>query len=100
MIGSTLEEFLQDIQELDKSEVKFAFRGKKYIMRKELMPIRNVWVFNLDEYENLEEDAVCLCSYTFWGNDNSVCAHRFETRRIFDGKTVREIEAEIEVLRD
>lgn len=100
MIGCTIEEFLQEILKLDHSEVTFAFRGKKYRMQKTFKPITDEWVLYLDEYESLETDSECLCSYTFWGDDNATRTHRFETRRIFDGQNIREVEQEIMVFRE
>ena len=93
MKGNTLNEFMDDLYSMGGPEKEFLYNGKRYFLQCEIIP-----------NSNFIELAIFKCfdnqEYIFkaTGKSFSECAEQFEKAKIFDGKTIYEVEKDIEVL--
>ena len=92
MKGNDLDQFIDDLYSMGGPEKEFIYKGNSYLL--ESANIGN----------NTIEMVVFQCfgkgEYIFrcTGKDFAECARQFEKARIFDGKTIYEVENEIEVV--
>lgn len=92
MKGNDLNQFIDDLYSMGGPEKEFIYKGNSYFL--ESANIGN----------NTIEMVVFQCfgkgEYIFrcTGKDFAECARQFEKARIFDGKTIYEVENEIEVV--
>ena len=93
MKGNTLNEFMDDLYSMGGPEKEFLYKGKRYFLQCEAIP-----------NSNLIELVIFKCfdnqDYIFkaTGKSFSECAEQFEQAKIFEGKTIYEVEKDIEVL--
>lgn len=93
MKGNTFSEFMNDLLTMGGPEKEFVYRGKSYFLEstfdsdKQLIKMYIFGIYGNDFPE-----------FSFWGKDFPECVKQFEEAKIFDGKTIEEIEQEIEVL--
>lgn len=94
MKGNTISEFINDLYACGGPEKEFTFRGKRYFL--ETIMVKGTDLFELYVAE-IKENADNVV-FSFTGKVLHDCVAQFEEAKIFDGKTIYQVEKEIEVL--
>ncbi|MBP5308960.1 MAG: hypothetical protein J6Z34_07505 [Clostridia bacterium] len=99
MKGNTLNEFINDLYTNGGPEKEFILGNKYYIIQADSKDGDDKTYLRLDEYLYENNDAGKLLN-TIWigGTTLTECVDAFEKAQIFDGKTIYEVEKDIEVL--
>ena len=99
MKGNTINEFINDLYTNGGPEKEFVLGNKYYIIQAESKAGDEKTYLRLDEYL-YENDEAGTYLNTFWveGMNLTECVEAFEKAQIFDGKTIYEVEKDIEVL--
>lgn len=92
MRGNTLEGFMADIAACGGPEKEFLYRGKTYLLETDFNGEHGC--AELVMFECGEGTCVFRCL----GGDCAELARKFGKAKLFDGRTIREAEGEIEVL--
>ena len=92
MKGNNLNEFIDDLYSTGGPEKEFLHKGNRYFLESANIDDRTIEMaifqcFGKGEY-------IFRCK----GKNFAECAKQFENAKIFDGKTIYEVENEIEVL--
>ena len=92
MKGNDLDQFIDDLYSMGGPEKEFIYKGNSYFL--ESANIGN------NTIEMVMFQCIGKGEYIFrcTGKDFAECARQFEKARIFDGKTIYEVENEIEVV--
>lgn len=93
MKGNTISEFMNDLYACGGPEKDFLFRGKRYFLEtiaKGNSELLELYIFEVNDTDNV----VFSCT----GKTFRDCVEQFEEAKIFDGKTIYQVEQEIEVL--
>ena len=94
MKGNTLREFMDDLLAMGGPEKEFSYRGKHYFLQAQPYE-KDTSQAEFDIFECFgEQNSIFQCH----GKDNAACVRQFEKAKLFDGRTIYEAEAEIEVL--
>lgn len=93
MKGSTLAEFINDLRTMGGPEKEFTFRDKRYFL--ETIRQKETGLLEMYIFEVSDTDPIIA---RFFGKDFNECTDKFEEAKIFDGKTIYDVEDEIEVL--
>ena len=93
MKGSTLAEFINDLRTMGGPEKEFTFRDKRYFL--ETIRQKETGLLEMYIFEVSDTDPIIA---RFFGKDFGECTDKFEEAKIFDGKTIYDVEDEIEVL--
>ncbi|MCR5359283.1 MAG: hypothetical protein K6E55_05295 [Thermoguttaceae bacterium] len=93
MKGSTLAEFINDLRTMGGPEKEFTFRDKRHFLETtfhEDTQMSEMYIFEIRDNNPIIA--------RFFGKDFDECTDQFEEAKIFDGKTIYDVEDEIEVL--
>ena len=93
MKGSTLAEFINDLRTMGGPEKEFTFRDKRYFL--ETVYHEETGLDEMYIFEVSDTDPIIA---RFFGKDFNECTDKFEEAKTFDGKTIYDVEDEIEVL--
>ena len=91
MLGNDLNEFIDDLYHNPEKEI--SFRGKRYMIAG--------YINETGELYTLEVYTIEKASKELFKHTSKVryeCVEQFEVAKIFDGKTIYEVEKDIEVL--
>ncbi len=92
MIGNSLNEFINDLYIMGGPEKEFLYNGNRYFLQCETLENNMIEMTVFECFG--EQRYIFRCQ----GNDFAGCAKQFEDAKIFDGKTIYEVEQNIEVL--
>ena len=93
MKGNTLNEFIDSLYINCDKEI--SFHNRKIMIEGWLNPQNST--YTLQVFECSEKNSILFSKTNI---DRSICVAAFEEAKIFDGKTIYEVENEIEVLYD
>lgn len=94
MKGNTISEFINDLIACGGPEKEFTFRGKRYFLETIAVEGTDLLKLYVVEIKDSTDDVI----FTFTGKTFQDCVDQFEEAKIFDGKTIFQVEQEIEVL--
>lgn len=94
MKGNTISEFINDLYACGGPEKEFTFRGKRYFLETIMVEGTDLLELYVAEIKENADNVV----FSFTGKSLHDCVAQFEEAKIFDGKTVYQVEKEIEVL--
>lgn len=94
MKGNTITEFINDLYACGGPEKEFTFRGKRYFLETIMVEETDLLELYVAEIKENADDIV----FSFTGKTLHDCVAQFEEAKIFDGKTIYQVEKEIEVL--
>ena len=98
MKGNTLTEFLDDLLASGGPEKEFIFRDKTFFLEAIYSEMKKKHGLRLDEYVQERNGELRLeKSSEFWGDSFIECTEKFENAPLFDGMSICDAEAEIEV---
>lgn len=92
MKGHTLNQFIDDLQSTGGPEKEFSYKGKRYFLESANIGDGTIEMVVFQCFGKEEYIFRCI------GKSFSECAKQFESAKIFDGKTIYEVEQDIEVL--
>lgn len=93
MKGNTLTEFINDLLNCGGPEKEFTFNGNHYFLETTTQNESDLLEMVIFIVNNTD-DVIFSCT----GKTFQECTEQFETAKIFDGKTIYEVEDHIEVL--
>jgi len=92
MKGNTITEFINDLLIYGGPEKEFLFQNKRYFLE---TTAKDSGLLEMSIFEVSDtDDVIFSCS----GKSFQECTGQFEAAKIFDGKTIYDVEDEIEVL--
>ena len=94
MTGNTISEFINDLYAYGGPEKEFTFRGKRYFLETTMVEGTDLLELYVAELKKNADNVV----FSFIGKSLHDCVAQFEEAKIFDGKTIYQVEKEIEVL--
>ena len=94
MKGNTISEFINDLYACGGPEKEFTFRAKRYFLETIMVEGTDLLELYVAEIKENADNVV----FSFTGKSLHDCVAQFEEAKIFDGKTVYQVEKEIEVL--
>ncbi len=94
MRGNTISEFISDLYTCGGPEKEFTFRGKRYFLETITVEGTDLLELSVVEINDNADDVV----FSFTGKTLHDCVEQFEEAKIFEGKTIYQVEQEIEVL--
>ncbi|MBE6851426.1 MAG: hypothetical protein E7504_06805 [Ruminococcus sp.] len=94
MKGNTISEFINDLYACGGPEKEFTHNGKRYFLETIMVEGTDLLELYVVEIKDDTDDVV----FSFTGKTLHDCVSHFEEAKIFDGKTIYQVEQEIEVL--
>ena len=92
MKGNDLNQFIDDLYSMGGPEKEFIYKGKSYFLESANIGNNTIEMVMFQCFGKGEYIFRCT------GKDFAECARQFEKAKIFDGKTIYEVENEIEVV--
>lgn len=94
MKGNSISEFINDLYACGGPEKEFTFRERRYFLETILVEETDLLELRIVESKDGSDDVI----FSFTGKTLRDCVAQFEEAKIFDGKTIYQVEQEIEVL--
>ena len=94
MKGNTISEFINDLYACGGPEKEFTFRGKRYYLETIMVEGTDLLELYVVEINDNADDVV----FSFTGKTLRDCVEQFEEAKIFDGKTIYQVEQEISIV--
>lgn len=94
MKGNTISEFINDLYACGGPEKEFTYNGKRYFLETIMVEGTDLLELYVVESKDDKDDVV----FSFTGKTLHDCVAQFEEAKIFNGKTIYQVEQEIEVL--
>lgn len=93
MKGNTLEQFIDDLLTMGGPEKEFTYKNHRYFLETTQISETEMDMYVFEIFEDKECPYLCHCI----GKDLAKCVAKFEKERIFEGKTIYEVEQDIVV---